>query len=153
MKVIVLYDTKYGNTEKVAKAICEGMKEVGFSEVVVKSGSETTPGELREAGVWILGSPTHIGSTTRNFKKLIRWMKEEKPKGQRGVAFDTRLEKAKKGASDKLVKVMQAVGMEILDGPFNFRVKGIEGPLLDGELERATTIGRKLAGEIREIVQ
>lgn len=151
MKVIILYDTKYGNTEKVAKAISEGMKEVGFGEVTVKSGSETTPQELREAGVWIFGSPTHIGTTTRNFKRLIRWMKKERPVGKKGVAFDTRLEKSRRGASDKLVHVMQALEIEILDGPFYFRVKDVKGPLITGELEKATTLGRKLAGQIREI--
>lgn len=149
MKTIILYDTKFGNTEEIAKAIGGGMREAGYQEVEVKCGSETRPDELREAEIWIFGSPTHMGGTTRNFKKLMRWMKKQGPQSKRGMAFDTRMEDAKKGAADKIAQAMLSVEVEMLCDPPSFIVQDREGPLSQGELERATAIGRKLAAQIR----
>ncbi len=149
MKVLTVYDSKFGNTEIIAKAISEGMKEVGKSDVECKNGAAVLPEEMLEADVWVLGSPTHMWSASRNFKKLLKWVKKEAPADKRGVAFETRLDSAKGGAAKKIAKTLDKVGIEMIVEPASFAVTGNEGPLADGEEERAVTLGRRIAGELR----
>lgn len=149
MKAIVLYDSKYGNTEQVAKGICSGMKEVGFSSVECRRGSTVTPEELLSTEIWILGSPTHMGGVSRNFKQMIKWMGGQDLQGIRGTAFDTRLENMKGGASQRISEAMIRSGIQMLLDPESFIVKGRKGPLAEGEEARAISFGRRIAGALR----
>ena len=150
MTAIILYDSKYGNTEAIAKAICNGMKEVGFDDVSAKSGGATTPDELRIAEVWIFGCPTQKGGTSGKYKKLFKWMRKNMVPDREGFAFETRLEGSEGGAAAKIESVMKECGVEIIHEPISFLVESTTGPLVFGEIDRATTLGRKIAGELRD---
>ncbi|MFP4170347.1 MAG: flavodoxin family protein [Methanomassiliicoccales archaeon] len=149
MKVLIVYDSSHGNTEAIAKSICSGMKEVGNHQVTAKKGNTVTPEEMREAEVWILGSPTHMGGPTRKFKKLLKWVGKEVAPASKGMAFDTRMPSEGKGASSRIHQVMKGAGVEMLGDPEGFQVEGRKGPLAQGEERRAVTLGRKLAALIR----
>jgi flavorubredoxin len=149
IKTIVLYDSQYGNTEKIAKAICNGMKEVGFNEVLAQSGGRTTPDELREAEVWIFGSPTHKGRTSGKFKKLFKWMRKEMVPDRIGIAFETRLEGSEGGAASMIESVMRECGVRVIHEAESFVVEDKTGPLAQGEESRAISLGRRLAGDLR----
>jgi len=149
MKAIIIFDTKFGNTQVIADAICDGMKEVGFNDVKVQNGNYTIPEELRDADVWIFGSPTHMRGTTRNFKKLLKWIKKEQPLGKMGVAFDTRLEGSSTGAANKIADAMEKNGVKLIHEPAPFTVVANEGPLASGEESRAVTLGRRIVGDLR----
>ena len=149
IKAIVLYDSRYGNTERIAKAICNGMKEVGFDEVIAQSGGRTTPDELRDSEVWIFGSPTHKGRTSGNFKKLFKWMRKELVLDRIGVAFETRLEGSDGGAASMIESVMKECGVTIIHEAESFVLEDKTGPLAQGEESRAISLGRKLAGDLR----
>ncbi|NYT11174.1 MAG: hypothetical protein GKC03_01320 [Methanomassiliicoccales archaeon] len=150
MTAIILYDSKFGNTEQIAKAICSGMKEVGFDDVSAKSGGTTTPDELRIAEVWIFGCPTQKGGTSGRYKKLFKWMRKNMVPDKIGFAFETRLEGSEGGAAAVIEAVMQECGVEIIHEPESFVVEGKTGPLVYGEIDRAITLGRKIAGELRD---
>ncbi|HUV25399.1 MAG TPA: flavodoxin domain-containing protein [Methanomassiliicoccales archaeon] len=150
MKAVIIYDTKFGNTEEIAKAICSGMKEVGFNDVSAKSGGATTPNELRDAELWIFGCPTQKGGTSGKYKKLFKWMRKNMVLDRMGFAFETRLEGSEGGAAAKIEAVMQECGVEIIHEPESFVVEEKTGPLAYGEIDRATTFGRKIAGEMRD---
>ena len=66
MKALVVYDTKFGNTEKVAKAIAEGLS--AGCEVDCKKVSDIDPSELRAADLVLVGSPTHAWNMSSNTK-------------------------------------------------------------------------------------
>jgi len=149
MNVIILYDTKFGNTEDIAKAIGEGMKEVGFDDVLVQNGGKTTHNELLERDIWIFGCPTHRGKTSSHFKRLLKWMKKDTIPDTYGFAFETRLEDKEGGAASIIQDVMAGAGIEIINEPESFIVLEKEGPLAEGEERRAMTLGRKIAGEMR----
>lgn len=149
MNVIILYDTKFGNTEAIAKAIGEGMKEVGFDDVLVQNGGKTTHNELLESDIWIFGCPTHRGKTSSHFKRLLKWMSKDTIPDTYGFAFETRLEESEGGAARIIQEVMEGAGIEIINEPESFIVLGKEGPIADGEERRAMTLGRKIAGEMR----
>jgi flavodoxin I len=148
MKALIVYDTKTGNTEKIALAISAGMKEVG-TEVVVKKADDTTEEDFKAADAWIVGAPTHAWSASGPAKKALKLGISLGASGKKGTAFDTRFEKAGKGGADKLSKMLQDAGVMIVVPPEWFVVKDVKGPLAEGEEAKAITFGRKIAGALR----
>ena len=59
MKVLVVYDSKSGNTEKMAQAVAKGAKQAG-AEVTAKKVNETQNKDLLEADGIVMGSPTYF---------------------------------------------------------------------------------------------
>jgi flavodoxin I len=148
MKVLVVYESVYGNTEKVARAIAAAypnQAEVGVIQV-----SSLTKEQLAGVELLIVSSPTQA---FRPFKETKAWLASLVPGSLKGIkvaAFDTRLSVkdvnnviltimvkffgyAAKPIGDALVKA----GGVLIAEPEGFYVKASEGPLKDGELERA----------------
>jgi NAD(P)H dehydrogenase (quinone) len=69
-KALVVYDSKTGNTEKMAKAIAEGMKESAL-DVEVKRVDDASPEDLVGADVIVLGSPTRFASMSSKMMAFI----------------------------------------------------------------------------------
>ena len=137
MKVLIVYDSVYGNTEKIAKAI--GGAIIG--EVKVLRVNEVNPSELETIGLLVVGSPTQGGRPTPAIRTLLNKVPEASLQGINVAAFDTRM-------STKLVAVfgyaagriagnLKGKGGTLIAPPEGFFIKGIKGPLKEGELERA----------------
>lgn len=69
-KVLVIYYSKTGNTEEMARAVGEGVKGEGV-EVEVKKVEDTKADELLEADGIIIGSPTYYGGMAASLKELL----------------------------------------------------------------------------------
>ena len=69
-KVLVVYDSRSGNTEKMAMAVAEGAKEAKV-DVEVKKATEAKLQDLEQADGIVMGSPCHFGTMSENMKKLI----------------------------------------------------------------------------------
>ncbi|MEM2911545.1 MAG: flavodoxin domain-containing protein [Candidatus Bathyarchaeia archaeon] len=59
-KILVIYDSRTGNTEKLAQAVANGAKKVSGVEVVLKKARDVTPKDLEEADAYAFGSPSHF---------------------------------------------------------------------------------------------
>ena len=149
MKALVVYDSLYGNTEKIAKAIGEGLGE-GAKVVKVK---EAKAEEVASNHLVIIGSPTQGGRQTSAIKTFVDELpvdvfKEDK----RFAAFDTRVKtffvKVFGYAAPRIESAIRAKGGNTTAQPQGFYVKGTKGPLLDGELERATTWAKSIAAGV-----
>lgn len=70
MKVLVLYDSKTGNTAKMAKAVAEGVDESGV-ESVLKTVDEASIDELPQVQGVIFGSPVYYGLPSGKLKAWI----------------------------------------------------------------------------------
>lgn len=70
-KILIVYYSRTGNTEKMANLVREGAQSVGGVEVIVKKVEETKPEELMEVDGIILGSPTYYGSASAPLRALI----------------------------------------------------------------------------------
>jgi flavodoxin len=138
MKTLIIYDSAYNNTEKIALSI--GQAITGEVKVVKIDRLNNT--DLEGLDLLIIGSPTYGGRPTPPIIKFIDSIPETLIKGLKVAAFDTRL-------STKLVKIFGYAAPKIDDKlkgkggilvmpPEGFFVNGGEGPLKDGELERAT---------------
>jgi NAD(P)H dehydrogenase (quinone) len=70
-KILIVYDSKTGNTEAMAKAVTKGVKKTGKIEVTVKKAEETTNKDLLGADGIIMGSPTYFGQMSAKLKAVV----------------------------------------------------------------------------------
>jgi flavodoxin len=149
MKVLVVYDSQFGNTEKVAWAIAGAFEPP--DEVEVKRITEVNPNDLSEINLLILGSPTQRLRPTEATSEWIKGIPANGLSNTRIAAFDTRMtdEEIEKVrifkffvgifgfAADPIAKELKKKGGRLVVPPEGFYVTGTEGPLVEGELERA----------------
>jgi len=69
-KILIIYYSKTGNTEEMAKSVGEGVKEEGVG-VEVKKVEDTMVDELLKADGIIIGSPTYYGGMAAPVKELL----------------------------------------------------------------------------------
>ena len=85
-KVLILYDTRTGNTGQMAQAVAEGAKSVEGVEVVLKRvGGDLE--ELADANAIIIGSPTHSKQPSQAMKKFLSDLSKVSLKDKVGSAF------------------------------------------------------------------
>ena len=70
-KILVVFDSKSGNTETMALAVAKGAEMAGDVEVTVKRAEETKSSDLLAADGIIMGSPTYFGQMSAKLKALI----------------------------------------------------------------------------------
>jgi flavodoxin I len=137
MKALIVYDSVYGNTEKIAKAIAEAITP--SNEVKVLRAGEANPSELASTDLLIVGSPTHGGRPTPAVQDLLN--KVPKLQGINVAAFDTRiptkLVKVFGYAAGRIARNLKGKGGTLIASPEGFFVTASKGPLKEGELERA----------------
>ena len=159
MKALVVYDSVFGNTEKIAQAIGEALgspEDVGTLRV-----GDVKPEQMVDLDLLIVGSPTRAFRSTPATSNLLRGIPANHLKGVKVAGFDTRFavdEKtpailrflvkifgyAAEPISAKLVKK----GGELAIAPEGFFVGDTEGPLTEGELERAAAWAKQVAATL-----
>ncbi len=147
MKSLVLYESFFGNTEKIAKAMGTAL---GLAEQDVMRVSDVNPGQLDGVDLLIVGSPTRAFQACAETKAFLKSIPSGGLRGKKVAAFDTRAEMTDKtpgflkfmagifgyAAEPIARKLVKKGGTQVLD-PAGFYVLDSEGPLKDGELERA----------------
>jgi flavodoxin len=156
MKSIIIYDSLYGNTENIARAIGNSLAEWGESSLL--RVGDVNMDVLGGIQLMIVGSPTQGFRPTEAVKTFLKAIPENQLKEIKVAAFDTRFTpsdidktpvlpyfvKIFGYAADPIAKALQKKGGKLVIAPEGFYVEGKEGPLIDGELERAATWARKL---------
>ena len=144
MKALVLYDSAYGNTEKVAQAMAEALS------CEARRVAEVQPAQLTGLDALIVGSPTQKFQPLKPIKDFLKEIPAGQLDGVKVAAFDTRiaLEDVNSAILNVFVKLfgyaaepignrLAKKGGELAMPPEGFYVEGTEGPLKEGELERA----------------
>ena len=144
MKTLVIYDSVFGNTGKIAQAIAAALDT---SAIHV---SQADVGQLRDLDLLVVGSPTRGFRPTDGISKMLNELPKNHLTGVRLAAFDTRIlletidSKALRFLVDKggyaaitIAKTLEKKGGQPAASPEGFFVTGEQGPLKDGELERA----------------
>ncbi len=137
MKILVVYDSMYGNTERIARAIAGAVE----GEVMIKSASQMVVADIEKIDLLFIGSPTQAGRYLKPMQAFLDSLAESALKGLRAGVFDTRMTgnfpRLFGWAANKIADALKKKGALLLVAPEGFFVKGIKGPLADGELERA----------------
>jgi flavodoxin len=154
MKALVIYDSVFGNTEKIAAAITKG---VGVDCQCLRAGAVSIA-QITAVDLVIMGSPTRSFAATPALMSLMEAIPEGTLAGKKVAAFDTRIQMSgikgllftkiiDKGgyAAPIIAGHLQSKGGTLTGSVEGFFVKGEEGPLAAGELERAEEWGGKLA--------
>ncbi len=144
MNALVLFDSKHGNTEKVAQAIAVGLKEGGIDSIECRALSRSGEEDFQGKDLWVLGTPTHYGRVPFRFSTLLKNALREDHPEVKVVIFDTRMSDFTEGAAIKLRKILEKKGKPIV-ADASFVVVGMRGPLVEGETERARLFGRQIA--------
>lgn len=69
--ILVIYESDYGSTGKMAQAIADGIKTVADAEAVLKKAEEVSAEDLTTADGVLVGTPVHMGSMDWRIKKMI----------------------------------------------------------------------------------
>jgi len=150
-KVIVVYESKYGNTKLVAEKIIEGMNEVGGIEAVLSELEEVDLNKIVQYDAILIGSPNHFGGPTRGIKKFIDKLGKLPLEGKMFAVFDTYIS----GDFEKAVKKMEkrinekVLGLKRLAPGLSIKAQGTKGPLVEGELPECKEFGNKIATQIK----
>jgi len=167
MRVVVIYESIYGNTGAVAAAIAEGIES--DADVLCMA----VPDILPNADMYVFGAPTHVHglSSTMSRKSIedevrqavargeplhyfptagMRMLIEDLPSvsGTPVAVFDTRFHKSRiltGSAAKTMAKKLERKGYEVVVAPESFFVVDTDGPLADGEMARARAWGATVA--------
>jgi len=148
MKTLIVYDSVYGNTEKIAEAIGGAIA----GEVKVIRASDVNSAELKTIDLLVVGSPTHGGRPTPAIQDFLNKVQETALRGINVSAFDTRFSTRLVSifgyAADRIAGSLKAKGGTLVLSPEGFFVKGKEGPLKEGELEHAASWAKEMAKQL-----
>ena len=163
MKALVVYDSFFGNTEKIARAVGVAIGDALSPQADVQTlrVGDVKPEHLTGLSLLVVGSPTRSFSASPATKA---WLKALAPNSLRGVkvaAFDTRADmndvnsraltafvKLFGYAAEPIANSLTKRGGTLVVPPEGFFIKDKEGPLKDGEIERATAWGRQIAAKV-----
>jgi len=154
MRIAIVYDTVFGNTATIARAIARSAGTIG--EVTLAEVREAASIDPAQFDLLVIGSPTRGFAPTPAIAEFTAGL----PKGAgRAGAFDTRLDldhvqpaplrwvmQVGGYAAQRIADTLREKGYEVLAPNGNFLVEGAEGPIKDGEIERAEAWLKQLAG-------
>jgi hypothetical protein len=166
-KALVVYETVYGNTRRIARAIAVGL--AGHCTVELVAAADARADIPDDVDLVVVGGPTHAFSMSRpatreeasqragghvSVRRGIREWLESLPEGdhrQRFAGFDTRMDMPllTGAASRSATRMAKHHGFAVLK-PESFVVETFEGPLQRGEVERAREWGAGLGAALVE---
>ena len=166
MKALVVYESMFGNTKQVAQAIADGMRPWFDVDVVDAADAPQAPGP--DVAMVVAGGPTHALSMTRARSRadaiqrgakrpvdaigLREWLGRQPQTARAPIAtFDTRATKGRRlpgSAAKAAARSARRHGYVSVARPQTFWVQDTQGPLVDGELDRARDWGRELATSV-----
>ena len=152
MKGIVVYDTSYGNTKKIAEAIAETLKESGV-EVDLFYVKDVKKLNGKDYDFLVLGSPTKFGTMSFAIRGFLGKVKSEEWMNKPFAAFDTEnpenVEKKQGSAGEKIAEKLIEKKMNQLVPALKALVFDMKGPLKEGEIERTKEYAKDLAAKLK----
>ena len=156
---LIIYDSTYGNTAKIAQAIGDSLSTKDQAQVtrVDQVGMD----QVRGLQLLIVGSPTQRFMPTKGITSFLDGIPDKGLHGIKVAAFDTRLTEYEINkirvlsffvrifgyAAKPIANKLKSKGGQLVLPPEGFYVEGMEGPLLEGELDRCV----KWANEIQQL--
>lgn len=144
-KALIIYDSKFGNTGKIAKALAAGMQERGTAAECANV-EHADIDTLSEYDLLAVGGPTHAFTASVPMKAFLAKLERADVRDKKAFAFDTKLASRFAGSAGKAIeKRLQKLQMNVVKPHASAIVMGREGPLKDGEEEAFKQIGAELA--------
>jgi hypothetical protein len=167
MRALVVVESVFGNTRRIALEVAHGLaRGLGESGQVRIADVGDPPEVVAGIDLLVVGGPTHAFAMTRMSTRrsaaeqlgggaqpaetgLREWLAAlgQAPTGARAAAFDTRMDRPRLpgSAAAGAARRLRRLGYDLVARPETFRVTGTQGPLIEGELERARAWGIDVA--------
>lgn len=164
MRAIVVYESHWGNTAQVARAIAEGIGP----DALALNTDEASPREVAEADLIVAGAPimafglpsdamiANVGKDPKapvpgdvSHPSLRHWLETLPSSRAVAASFETKLRWSPGGATGAIDERFHRAGYRTIAKGQKFFVSGAYGPLRDGEIERARAWGAELAQAVR----
>lgn len=146
INILIVYDTKYGNTKKVAEKIGEGLKSVEENDITIENVENVDLNKKANYDLILIGSPNHYGSCTKPIKNFITKLPESSVKGNAYAVFETYMFNPKKVVKIMEKRINEVIPHTIKTSPgLSIKVAANKGPILDEELPKCKEFGIKLA--------
>lgn len=145
MKSLVVYESRYGNTALIARAIADTLRERGAAHLL--SVEDVTTADLEGVDLLVVGGPTHAHGISAVLGAWLKRLPEGYLRDLPVAAFDTRFHMARfltGSAARVITRRLQRLGAKPIAEPESFFIAEGEGPLAEGEVERAITWARGL---------
>jgi flavorubredoxin len=150
MRAIVLYDTMFGNTEKIAISIAKGLQRAGVDSESIAIRA-VSPDRLSGYDLLVVGAPTQYFTASKPMKEFLGKLEKLDLKGKAAFAFDTKLGSRLSGSAAKFIeKKLEEIGLEILKPRSSAIVVGCE---TGGKKERQDTGGVVLKEGMEELFE
>ncbi|MGD2142236.1 MAG: FprA family A-type flavoprotein [Candidatus Bathyarchaeota archaeon] len=143
-KAVVVYDTMWGSTQKIAQALVEGLIEEGAEVKVHKLGASHNSdaiADILDARAILVGSPTLNNGLFPTVASFLAYLEGLKPRKKVGAFFGSY---GWGGGARKAVETsLEAAGIELIESELDFKFRP-----KDSELNKAREIGRTVAKKI-----
>ncbi|MFW5748973.1 MAG: flavodoxin family protein [Chloroflexota bacterium] len=164
MKGQVIYDSAYGNTEKVARAIGEALR--AQHDVEVRHISNVDIDQLASLDFIVIGGPTQRMNYTEHMRDFLAKIPLSSLSGVKAAVFDTRISikdiESTVGrlaarvflhryAASQITAALEKRDVQLVMEPEGFFVLDTEGPLKDGELVRAANWAQQVGAVIESV--
>lgn len=148
-KILVVYESRYGNTKRVAETIVEGMQRVEGTEIVLSEIKGVDPNAISYDAI-VIGGPTHFGGPTRGIKKFINKLSSFSLEGKQFAVFDTYVGEDFEKGTKKMEQIVgeKAPAMKMAAPGLSIKVEGMKGPIAEGELPKCEQFGAKIASQL-----
>jgi flavodoxin len=158
MKALVIYDSEFGNTKQIAQAVGNEIS----GDVDILRVSDVKPDQIVGVELLIIGSPTQRFRPLPGISNMLNGIPKDSLTGAKVAAFDTRLtmDEINKTpllaffvrlsgdsayAAKHIAHQLKKKGGQLIVPPEGFFVEGMEGPLVQGELERAVSWAKHIS--------
>jgi flavodoxin len=150
MDALVIYLSRFGNTRTVAEAIGEALAAGGRARLI--EAVALTPADLNGVDLVVMGSPTHRMNLPQELRPWLESLPRRLLRGKWVAGFDTsyRMSRwlAPFTAARKLDRKLRKLGGRRAARPETFHVVDREGPLYEGEIDRARAWARSILAAV-----
>ncbi len=140
MHTVIVCNSLYGNTQQIADAIADEMQAAGPVDMINVHPEAAELKLPEKIDLLLVGGPTQVHGIAKTLKESLAGLPGQALDGVAAAAFDTRLRGwavFTGAASSGIARRLKQHGAHMLVPPQSFLVMGGEGPLVDGEVERA----------------
>ncbi len=148
-KAIVIYDSRFGNTEKIARALARGIEKQEVKVDCFKV-DQVDVQKLVEYDFLAIGGPTHMLGMSEPMKEFLENLNSVDISGKKGFCFDTRNQSRfnrfdLNSAAKRIEKKMKRMRVKMIKPRKSVMVEGREGPLEEAAQEKFEKLGKEIA--------
>jgi flavodoxin len=151
MKTVIVYDSQYGNTEQIARAMAERLGKDGRARLVAASAASER--DLAGSDLLVVGGPTQIRRISSALRTFLDGLPPNAVQGVPAAAFDMRMPGPRVltgSAATGIARRLAKKGARLMVPPESFIATGMKGPPVVGERARAGTWAATVQARARE---